>query len=593
MNTISVSLLILAVLFLMCNESPTGPGESNDIPLLLTTTGSSSVAVITRIPDKKAYVKGDNVVIIVSPSPGYSFIGWSGDTTATGDTLTIVMNKNMTIYGNFVDSATGNRIFSITTGAENGTIVLAPSGGVYDSGTTVTITAQPDYGFSFSNWSGDLSGTTGTIDVIANKNFAVIASFSEDPNAVFTTLHISPAPVHGKILLDPPGVTSGDGYKFQPGVSVSITTEPDEGYRFTAWGGDFSDTDSSETSVLVTMDADHTVSATFNKMPVGMTWTGRTSGTTNTLLAVIWTGSSSGAGGTGQLIATGNSGVILTSPDGTTWTNRNSGISNSLNAIACSSSGTGTGPLVIVGNGGSVLTSTDGITWTVRSSGVTDNLYAIAWTGKQFVAVGGRVTSDEVGTQGVSRVISSPDGVTWTDHGCGGDGIWYSLTWTGSALYAAGFDNHQSMITGVGLRDYSSPVIYSSSDAASWTQVFKPGIYDLDFRAIARSDSRFVVVGRPTGTASTPYAPFYTSSEGTTWEDQSWASESGYYGATWTGDEFVIVGDKGVVLLITDPEMMITKKYVESGTTRSLYGVTWTGSKLVAVGNSGTIMTSP
>ncbi len=56
---------------------------------------------------------------------------------------------------------------------------------------------------------------------------------------------------------------------------------------------------------------------------------------------------------------------------------------------------------------------------------------------------------------------------------------------------------------------------------------------------------------------------------------------------------FFIVGDEGGVLLVTDPDTMSQKKYVESGTTRSLYGVTRTGSKLVAVSNYGTIMASP
>ncbi|MGH7599011.1 MAG: InlB B-repeat-containing protein, partial [bacterium] len=63
----------------------------------------------------------------------------------------------------------------------SGNVSLNPSGGTYDAGTTVTLTATPAAGYQFSGWSGDLSGSTNpeTITMDGNKN--VTATFTEIP----------------------------------------------------------------------------------------------------------------------------------------------------------------------------------------------------------------------------------------------------------------------------------------------------------------------------------------------------------------------------------------------------------------------------
>jgi len=64
-----------------------------DTPLTLTTTESSSAGVVVRNPDKTTYDWGDTVTLTVLPAAGYAFSGWSGDTTAPGASLTIIMRK--------------------------------------------------------------------------------------------------------------------------------------------------------------------------------------------------------------------------------------------------------------------------------------------------------------------------------------------------------------------------------------------------------------------------------------------------------------------------------------------------------------------
>jgi len=62
----------------------------------------------------------------------------------------------------------------------SGTMELSPAGedGYYDNGATVTLTANPNTGYAFGNWSGDLSGANNpeTLTIDSPKN--VIANFT-------------------------------------------------------------------------------------------------------------------------------------------------------------------------------------------------------------------------------------------------------------------------------------------------------------------------------------------------------------------------------------------------------------------------------
>jgi uncharacterized repeat protein (TIGR02543 family) len=58
-------------------------------------------------------------------------------------------------------------------------VTLDPPGGVYDDGTVVTLTAVPDSGWQFDNWSGDLSGSANPTTITMDANKTVTANFSE------------------------------------------------------------------------------------------------------------------------------------------------------------------------------------------------------------------------------------------------------------------------------------------------------------------------------------------------------------------------------------------------------------------------------
>jgi len=62
---------------------------------------------------------------------------------------------------------------------------VSPSGGEYESGVQVTLTANPASGYAFDHWSGSASGTTTTITITIDSDTSLIANFETVPiNAI-------------------------------------------------------------------------------------------------------------------------------------------------------------------------------------------------------------------------------------------------------------------------------------------------------------------------------------------------------------------------------------------------------------------------
>jgi hypothetical protein len=107
-----------------------------------------------------------------------------------------------------------------------------------------------------------------------------------------------------------------------------------------------------------------------------VSWTQRTSGTSNWLNGVAY--------GNGLFVAVGWDDTILTSPDAVictprttaTRTRRGSGAYGARRFVAGG------------GNGGTILTSPDGVSWTRRTSGTSNWLNGVAYGNGLFVAVG-------------------------------------------------------------------------------------------------------------------------------------------------------------------------------------------------------------
>lgn len=179
--------------------------------------------------------------------------------------------------------------------------------------------------------------------------------------------------------------------------------------------------------------------------PAQETWTAATTGTTQDLWGATWTGS--------QFVVVGNSGTILTSRDGQEWTSRASGTSEWLLAAVYSPERQ---RHVVVGDHGTILTSTDAITWSTQLSPTTERLNGVAWGNGRFLAVGEN-----------STVLSSPDGITWSANKVTASGWLRGVAYVKDRFY---FGGAAYLHTDPRMPNYTTPdgVDFQEIDVSDW-----------------------------------------------------------------------------------------------------------------------------
>jgi hypothetical protein len=139
-------------------------------------TSTSGQGIVTLNPPGGSYNNGTEVTVTARPAQGEQFSHWSDDLSGSANPETITMNENKSITAHFT-SLPQYILTAKTSGA--GGILLDPEGGIYYKGTVVTVSADPDSGHKFVNWTGDLSGALNPQTVTMNSNKSITAHFSE------------------------------------------------------------------------------------------------------------------------------------------------------------------------------------------------------------------------------------------------------------------------------------------------------------------------------------------------------------------------------------------------------------------------------
>lgn len=163
---------------------------------------------------------------------------------------------------------------------------------------------------------------------------------------------------------------------------------------------------------------------------LGLAWFPASSPVTNTLQGI-------GVSDAGRFIASGASGVLLTSTNGTQWSKLTSPVTTFLSSVEAFPGG-----WIATGDSGTILQSADGISWTKVTSGTPNWIWRARWLDDRFVAVGynGTLLTSTNGSSWIARtsgltnnlndvtrvdgyfyavgnqgiVLGSPDSIQWT-----------------------------------------------------------------------------------------------------------------------------------------------------------------------------------
>ena len=239
--------------------------------LTVSKTGSGTITSIPAGIDCGStctynFAYSTTVTLTATPALGYSFANWSGACTGNG-TCTVTMDAVKSVTANFVITPYTLAVSKIGAG----TVTSVPAG--IDCGstctynfpysTTVTLTAAPSPGYSFTGWGGSCTGP-GTCTVTMDTAKFVTANFIVTPYTL-TVSKTGP----GTVTSIPAGINCGPtcSYSFAYFTSVTLTATPPQNYTFTGWSGACFGTG----TCTVTMNAAKSVSANFAPIPYALT----------------------------------------------------------------------------------------------------------------------------------------------------------------------------------------------------------------------------------------------------------------------------------------------------------------------------------
>lgn len=210
-----------------------------------TTTGSGS------------FNTGSTVTVTATPSSIYTFTNWTEGTTVVSSSpnYQFVLTGNRTLVANYTLIPANQFAINLSSSpAAGGT---TSGSGSYPSGSSRTVTATANTGYTFGNWTegATVVSTSAAYTFTLNGNRTLVANFI--PNTY--TLNVTA--VNGTVVKNPNQAT------YNHGTSVQLTATPASGYIFSSWSGDAS---GSVNPLTVVMTANRNITANFTALPASI-----------------------------------------------------------------------------------------------------------------------------------------------------------------------------------------------------------------------------------------------------------------------------------------------------------------------------------
>ena len=193
------------------------------------------------------YNQGASCTVTATANNGYTFTNWTenGNVVSTQANYTFTVTGNRTLVANF-QAQTQSYTITVSANPSNGGNVTG--GGTYNQGSSCTVSATANSGYTFSNWTenGNVVSTSANYTFTVTGNRVLVANFQALPQNYTITVTANPT--------DAGNVTGGGTY--QQGQSCTVSATPATGYNFVKW---------TENGVQVSTNANYTFTVTGNR----------------------------------------------------------------------------------------------------------------------------------------------------------------------------------------------------------------------------------------------------------------------------------------------------------------------------------------
>lgn len=135
-------------------------------------------------PDQESYAADTMITVTAVAFPGYQFVGWDGNISASAAQLIFPITANTSLTAMFEAAAevvTEYQVLVVSDPQEAGYVTLDPGRTGYSPGEEITLTATPEDGYVFANWSGDVPDEADLDDpelqLTVNDDLEITANF--------------------------------------------------------------------------------------------------------------------------------------------------------------------------------------------------------------------------------------------------------------------------------------------------------------------------------------------------------------------------------------------------------------------------------
>ncbi|MBQ7710944.1 MAG: leucine-rich repeat protein, partial [Bacteroidales bacterium] len=187
------------------------------------------------------YAGGAIATLTATANTGYHFGQWNDGNTQNPRTVTVTADVSYTAQ--FVANQ-----YTVTVYANDPTMGTVTGGGTYVQGATVTLTATPNTGYHFVQWSDGNTQNPRTVTVTGNATYFAQFVADQSPNQYTITVYAN----------DPTMGTVTGGGAYVQGATATLTATANTGYHFVQWNDG-----NTQNPRIVTVTADATYVAYF------------------------------------------------------------------------------------------------------------------------------------------------------------------------------------------------------------------------------------------------------------------------------------------------------------------------------------------
>jgi len=223
--------------------------EQYELDVNLVHNGLGEGGTVSVSPQKATYVYGDVVTLSATLNPGWTFGGWSGAATSTEAETQVTITGDTSVTATF-DQIHYDLAVNIVGG---GDVTLDPQKDFYLYGDMVTLTVEGGACWSFTGWSGALSGNNPVEIVTITDDLDITATFSENQYTL-TVNEVGP----GSVTVTPSQA------QYTCGSAVTLQATPDPNNYFAGWSGDLT---GAQNPLTFNIEKHTVVTATFTNNP--------------------------------------------------------------------------------------------------------------------------------------------------------------------------------------------------------------------------------------------------------------------------------------------------------------------------------------